>query len=209
MDLRQLQDATDPVGWSALAAIVILVLFFADAPSKTVGQRYQVERTRERIWLLFAELGLVIGWAFVYFRLGLDRPLLPAGWLAAGAERWLALVGLAVVLFGVGLAVWAKLRLGRWFSGTFGVKEGHELVTDGPYGVTRHPIYTGLIAAVAGSAMVFDSLLTLALAVALGVPFYLHTVIEEELFERHFGDAWRRYRARVPRLVPFTRWGGK
>lgn len=204
-----LQGTTDPVGWTALGAIVILVLFVADAPFKTFGQHYLVARSRERLWLGLAEVGLAILWGIARFRLDWDRAILPAAARGAGGERWLALVGLAVVLFGVGLAVWGKLRLGRWFTGTFAIKAGHELVTDGPYAVTRHPMYTGLLAAVTGSALVFDSLLTLLLAVALMVPFYLHTLIEEELFERHFGDAWRRYRARVPRFVPFTRRGGK
>ena len=103
------------------------------------------------------------------------------------------------------LAAWGKLRLGRWFSATFGVTVGHVLVTDGPYAVTRHPIYTGLIATIAGAALLWNSALTLLLAVFLAVPFFLHTVHEEALFERHFGDTYRDYRRRVPRLVPFAR----
>ena len=104
----------------------------------------------------------------------------------------------------MGLAAWGKLRLGRWFTGTFGVKVGHELVTDGPYAVTRHPIYTGVLLAIAGGALVWDSLLTLALDVVILVPLWRHTVIEERLFVDHFGDAYRRYQRRVPRLVPFV-----
>jgi protein-S-isoprenylcysteine O-methyltransferase Ste14 len=122
-----------------------------------------------------------------------------------GAGINVAFVGLLISAAGIGLAVWAKLRLGRWFSATFGIKEGHELVTGGPYAVTRHPIYTGLLIAIAGAGLVWNSGLTLALAPVLAVPFFLHTVFEEAMFEKHFGQAYFDYQRRVPRLVPFTR----
>ena len=41
----------------------------------------------------------------------------------------------------------------------------------------------------------------------LVVSFFIHTVYEEALFERHFGAACSGHRRRVPRLVPFARWG--
>jgi len=100
--------------------------------------------------------------------------------------------------------VWAKARLGRWYSGTFGVKEGHVLVTDGPYAITRHPMYTGLLLMLLGAALAWNSALTLLLAALYTLPLFFHTVYEESMFERHFGEAYRAYELRVPRLVPFT-----
>ena len=102
-------------------------------------------------------------------------------------------------------AVWAKLSLGRWFSASFGVKPNHELVTHGPYAIVRHPMYAAFIALGVGLGIAWDSWVTLGFALLYAVPFWMHTVIEEEMFEKHFGDAWRAYRASVPRLVP--RWG--
>jgi protein-S-isoprenylcysteine O-methyltransferase Ste14 len=80
-------------------------------------------------------------------------------------------------------------------------------VTDGPYAITRHPIYTGIVTALIGSALVWNSTLTLILAVLMVVPFFLHTVYEESLFEHHFGEPYFEYQRRVPRLVPFARRG--
>ncbi len=182
-----------------LAVMVAGSLPFADGLRLTRGQTFTVERTRARLLLLALEVALVAVWAGLKWGVGADRPCVPPA--ASGAAR---LAGLALAVAGMGLAGWAKVRLGRWFSGTFGVKPGHELVTDGPYAVTRHPIYSGLVGALAGSALVWDSLLTMALAVVLLVPFWRHTVIEETLFIQHFGDAYRRYQRRVPRLVPFA-----
>ena len=62
---------------------------------------------------------------------------------------------------------------------------------------------TGLLVAIAGSALVWNSLLTLILAALMAVLLFLHTVYEETLFEAHFGGAYFDYERRVPRLVPF------
>ncbi len=61
------------------------------------------------------------------------------------------------------------------------------------------------VATLVGSALLWNSLLTLLLAVLMAVPLFVHTVVEEVLFEQHFGDAYRDYQRRVPRLVPFVR----
>jgi len=188
--------------YACLVLFAVLVLIVADAPFRTFGQKYEVNRLRERIILLSFELDLVALWAIAVFYLRWDRYLLPRVW-----ESALALPGTLVVFVGAVLCVWARLRLGRWFTGTFGIKPGHELVTDGPYGLTRHPMYTGLVVMVLGAALAWDSLLTLLLALLLLVPFFFHTVYEEALFEKHFGEAYREYQRRVPRLVPFARVG--
>ena len=179
-------------------------VFFLDAPLKTMGQRWVVRLPHQRTLLLSMEFNFIALWALFKFYMKWDRRLLPAP-----AEPALAVIGALLVAAGVALNVCGKVRLGRWFSAAFGVKVGHELVTDGPYAITRHPIYSGLLAMVYGSAIAWDSALTLLLALLLTMTLFFHTVYEESLFERHFGDAWRDYRRRVPRLVPFTTPGGK
>jgi protein-S-isoprenylcysteine O-methyltransferase Ste14 len=187
---------------ACLVLFALLFLIVADAPFRTFGQKYEVSRTSERFILLVFEFGLAVLWAVAVLRFHWDCWLLPRSF-----ETALALPGLLVTLAGASLAAWARLRLGRWFTGTFGVKVGHELVTDGPYGITRHPMYTGLLLMVLGAALAWDSALTLLLALLLIVPFFIHTVYEEALFERHFGEEYRNYQRRVPRLVPFARRG--
>lgn len=189
----------DSLAMAWAVAMTLGALAFSDTARRLRRQTFVVHRTRDRMALFAVELALVAGWAALRWIARLDRPLVPASALESSRAA-----GLALTVAGLGLAVWAKARLGRWFSGTFGVQPGHELVTDGPYAITRHPIYTGLLAAVAGSALVWDSALTLALAAVLVVPFARHTAIEETLFVGHFGDAYRRYQRRVPRLVPFA-----
>ena len=182
----------------ALGALILL-----EGLRHTFGQKWVTRRTGERLVLFSIELNFVILWIAGRWLLGWDRAIAPWAY-----ETPLAIAGAVLALGSAALAVWAKFRLGRWFSGNLGVKEGHELVTDGPYAITRHPLYTGLLGAFAGAALLWNSALTLGLAALLVLPLYFHTVLEEVMFERHFGEAWTRYRARVPRLVPFIHRGG-
>lgn len=193
----------DTVRWSSLWLMACVPLFFLDAPFRTMGQKWVMRRPHERAILLSMELNFIALWVLFKFYLKWDRTPLP-DWL----DPILTVAGALLVACGVALNVWGKLRIGRWFSATFGVKVGHELVTDGPYAITRHPIYSGLLLMLYGSALAWGSLLTLLLALLLSMTLFFHTVYEELLFERHFGDAYRDYRRRVPRLVPFIPPGG-
>jgi protein-S-isoprenylcysteine O-methyltransferase Ste14 len=191
---------TDALRIACLVLFGLLVLVVVDAPLRTFGQRYVVNRLRERLILLSVEMDLVLLWVIAVFLLHWTWRLVPTP-----NEDALVLAGAALVFLGAGLALSARLRLGRWFTGTLGVKVGHELVSDGPYAVTRHPMYTGMLTMVLGAALVWNSVLTLTLALLLIVPFVIQARIEEPLLEAHFGEAYREYRRRVPRMLPWPR----
>ena len=85
------------------------------------------------------------------------------------------------------------------------LKHGQELISTGPYALVRHPIYTGLLVALAGTALYngrWQGLLGLAL---FTISFWLKARSEENLLEREFGEEYRSYRARTPMLVPTLR----
>jgi protein-S-isoprenylcysteine O-methyltransferase Ste14 len=114
-------------------------------------------------------------------------------------------IGLALTILGLGFAVWARVHLGRFWSGTVTLKENHELVRSGPYAFVRHPIYTGLLTAAAGTALArgtFAAWLALGL---IGVACWLKIRAEENLLTNHFGDTYREYRRQVAALIPFVR----
>ncbi len=126
----------------------------------------------------------------------LDLPILPQTW----AGFW---SGVALTAAGLGFTVWARLTLGRNWSGTVTVKAGHELIRTGPYALARHPIYTGLLLALAGSAVARDewrAVLGLVLAVA---GLWIKLKLEEAWMSETFGEAYARYRREVRALVPF------
>lgn len=76
------------------------------------------------------------------------------------------------------------------------------LVTEGVFGQTRHPLYVGVSAALCGIALIFGLDWLLLLIVPSCVILHFAVVRPEELYlERKFGDAYQRYKARVPRYL--------
>jgi protein-S-isoprenylcysteine O-methyltransferase Ste14 len=115
---------------------------------------------------------------------------------------WLAAL---VTAAGLGFTVWARLHIGRNWSGIVTVKRGHELVTTGPYSLVRHPIYTGLLLAFVGSAMARGEWRgVLAVAIAW-VALWRKLRLEERWMLESFSEQYTAYRQRVPALIPFTR----
>jgi protein-S-isoprenylcysteine O-methyltransferase Ste14 len=78
----------------------------------------------------------------------------------------------------------------------------HELRTDGPYAITRHPIYTGLLGMLLGTVLLNGLGGSLALLIVGGAFLAARIPIEERLMSKAFPDEYARYRRRVPRLVP-------
>ncbi len=113
---------------------------------------------------------------------------------------------LAVALIAVGLAfsVWARVHLGRNWSGSVTIKEEHELIRTGPYAYVRHPIYTGLLTALAGSALACGEPRAVLGWALCAYAFVRKIGIEEGFMRQQFGAQYQAYSAQVPALVPFT-----
>jgi protein-S-isoprenylcysteine O-methyltransferase Ste14 len=116
-------------------------------------------------------------------------------------------LAIAALLTAAGLlfAAWARRYLGPHWSGTVTIKEGHELVTTGPYALVRHPIYTGLLLALAGSAMAVGEWRAALAVVLAAIALYRKIRLEERWMRERFGDVYREYSQRVPALIPFAR----
>ncbi|SEE13852.1 Protein-S-isoprenylcysteine O-methyltransferase Ste14 [Rhizobiales bacterium GAS191] len=111
--------------------------------------------------------------------------------------------GLALLVAGLAFAVWARWHLGRNWSGAIALKSDHTLIRSGPYGLVRHPIYTGLLLALLGSAIALGEWRgLLGLAFASGA-ILLRVGAEDALMAQTFGDAYRDYRRRTKALIPF------
>lgn len=116
---------------------------------------------------------------------------------------WIELPGLVLLVVSTGFTIWARLRLGRmWSSSPNVIQQDHELRTDGPYAITRHPIYTGLLGMVVGTVLVNGFGSSLAFLVIAAVFLCSRIPVEERLMNETFPDAYGRYRERVPLLVP-------
>jgi protein-S-isoprenylcysteine O-methyltransferase Ste14 len=117
----------------------------------------------------------------------------------------LSYAGLALLAASTWLTLWARWTLGTMWSSVPTRKESHELRTTGAYGVTRHPIYSGLLGMLTGSMMMSGFGPTVIFVVIFGTLFLFRIPREERLMTEAFGDQYETYRRRVPALVPFAR----
>ena len=114
----------------------------------------------------------------------------------------LAAIGALLFACGIALAVWARLHLGRNWGMPMTQRAEPELVTSGPYRFVRHPIYSGLLAAMLGTALV-DNLLGLIVVVVLVAYFYYCGIVEERNLTATFPNAYPEYMGRTKMLIPF------
>ena len=112
------------------------------------------------------------------------------------------LVGVALVLAGASVAVWARLALGTNWSALVTIKQQHELIRSGPYAMVRHPIYSGLLLMVLGTAVEIGQVRGfVALALAF-TGWFLKSRTEDAFMEEHFGDEYLQYKRQVKGLIP-------
>ena len=115
---------------------------------------------------------------------------------------WAKLIGLVVLLASTGLAIWARLALGNMWSVGPEVGGDRSLRTSGPYGVTRHPIYTGFLGMIIGTTLLAGGHELIALAVVGLVLFEVKIYQEERLMVATFPGEYANYRRRVPQIAP-------
>ncbi len=143
-------------------------------------------------------------------------PLILAGWLLSdGGRIWWPLrtpfmsrsdtsfwIAAAVTATGLLFSIWARQHLGRNWSGRVTIKADHELITTGPYRVTRHPIYTGLLIAFAGSALAVAEMRGVIAFVIAFAALWRKLKLEERYMREQFGQAYIDYQRQVAAIVP-------
>jgi protein-S-isoprenylcysteine O-methyltransferase Ste14 len=115
----------------------------------------------------------------------------------------LGAVGAVVLVSGLALAVWARIHLGRNWGMPMTQKAEPELVTSGPYRFVRHPIYSGLLLGVVGTALATD-FLGLVIAAVLAGYFYYCASVEERNLVATFPTAYPAYRLGTKMIIPFV-----
>lgn len=121
---------------------------------------------------------------------------------AAIGDPWLLGIGLAIFVLGLALAVWARVYLGRNWGMPMSQKADPELVTTGPYGRIRHPIYSGIILGMVGTAIAVSPYWLIAVAI-LGAYFLFSAVIEERTMAKLFPAAYPPYKRATKMLIPY------
>jgi len=112
-------------------------------------------------------------------------------------------LGSAITAGGLLFSIWARLHLGRNWSGTVTIKEDHELITGGPYAFVRHPIYLGILLAFIGSATACGQFRGIFSVTLVFCSLWYKLRQEERWMHERFGDGYDRYCRHVAALVPF------
>lgn len=115
----------------------------------------------------------------------------------------IALAGLGIAAGGIALSIWARLTLGGNWSSSATIKQDHALITRGPYHAVRHPIYTGILAALLGSALQQGRVRSFLAVLVCAVALMMKVAMEEQFMVQRFGEEYLRYRRNVSALVPF------
>jgi len=124
-------------------------------------------------------------------------------WRTPDALGWLFV---AVAAAGFSFTWWARIHLGRLWSSSVGRKADHRVVDSGPYGIVRHPIYTGITLASVATAALRGTAAGWAGAAVMTIGWIVKARLEEAFLREQLGaDRYDAYAARVPMLVPFLR----
>jgi protein-S-isoprenylcysteine O-methyltransferase Ste14 len=180
-----------PLTALAIALLAISAAAFFAGGNLSAGTRE--DRGNRWVILAFSIIGLLLAFLPAYT----DRK---SFWTVdSDAIRWVGVLSFAV---GGALRIWPVYVLGNRFSGLVAIQPGHTLVTNGVYGVIRHPSYLGLLINSLGWSLAFRSLIGVLLAALLVPPLLARINAEERLLKAHFGAEYEAYRSRTSRLIP-------
>jgi protein-S-isoprenylcysteine O-methyltransferase len=177
--------------WIVAAIWVAFIVYFS-----VVGARAKRDTTPQLRKTLVLTLAIIAAFLLPHlpvFHFVNFAPVSPA----------LSIAGVVLTLAGHALLVAARHTLGDNWSQMVSAKEGHELVTGGPYRYIRHPMYTGTLIALTGSAIVVGGPFVFVLLVL--TPLFLwRTGAEDRLMAQLFPNEHPAYKARTKKLIPFV-----
>lgn len=124
-------------------------------------------------------------------------------WASYAAQLPLVLLGAAVYAFALWLFRTSHRDLGHNWSITLEVRERHQLVTRGVYRIVRHPMYSAFWLMAVGQALLLSNVVAgLAGLVGFGILYFLRIAEEERMMLNTFGEEYREYMKRTPRIIP-------
>ena len=179
---------------------ILWVVFFAFWTAMARGNKPIVERESA-----FSRLSHYLPLAIAAYLLA--APHVPFALLNerfAPLSLWLVRLAAALTFAGIAFAIWARLWIAGNWSSDVTLKRDHELIVSGPYAFVRHPIYTGILLALAGTALAVGEWRGLLAVILACAAFWRKLGVEEAVMRRQFGVAYARYAENVPALIPFV-----
>lgn len=128
----------------------------------------------------------------------------PAPWWQPLATRagWVLIAGLVLLLPATAWAIGARVALGSMWASGVTVRQEHQLRTGGPYRVTRHPVFTGILGMLAGTTLALGLGRWVALTAVVALILLAKARAEERLLAAAFPAEYEEYARKVPMIVP-------
>lgn len=189
-------------GLLAYAALGIVLYGVWRGTQRQVGRQVGLRSSWLRSWWFYlASSVLFFGIAYLGWK--------PLPWtVTADARIWMLGLGSLLYFPGLLFLLWARLTLGKnYFVSTgFGAQlfKDHQLITNGPYAIVRHPMYVGLFLAAIGSLLIYFTWTTVYFACFAPLTG-IRAQREEFALSQEFGEQWKEYCKRVPMFIPKLR----
>ena len=188
-------------GWIVLGRGLIGILWVGWVAYWIVAARHTLTNQRTESLLTGASYRVLLVFgiillAFPAYRLSPANPIL---WPQSAVTM---AVGLGLAVIGLGIAVWARRHLGRYWSGRITLKVDHQVIQSGPYAFVRHPIYSGILLALLGTVISIGTARSCIAIVLMFLSFVVKLTLEERWLCAHLGAEYQEYRRRVKALIP-------
>ena len=168
-----------------------------------VGRRVNRTAEQEKWSSRLPHMVIMVGAFTILFWKGMPLGILDRRLLPGRPTIWA--VGIAIAWLGVALAIWARNHIGQYWSSRVTLKEGHQLIRSGPYAWVRHPIYSGLLLAVMGTAIVMGRWRDVVAVLLVFLAHWFKARKEEALMVRQFGSTYEDYKRETGSLIPRLR----
>jgi len=190
-------------GWTTAWPTELLALIWLAFLISWVGASFWQGRTKKQVMTLESQryslpilVGGILYTPWVAELLGW-KPL----WVLGNSGIYVAA---ALSIAGIAFAWWGRLHLGKFWSNTITHKEDHRVIDTGPYGIVRHPIYTGLIFGMLVTGVAIGLVTTILGAILISLGMWQKGRMEEVFLSKELGeDAYGAYCRRVPMIIPF------
>lgn len=190
-------------GWTTAWPTELLALIWLAFLLSWVGASFWQGQTKKQVMTLESQqyrlpilVGGILYTPFIAEILGW-KPLWVLGNTGIAVAAILSVAGIA-------FAWWGRLHLGKFWSNTITQKEDHRVIDTGPYGIVRHPIYTGLIFGMLVTGVAIGLVTTILGAILISLGMWQKGRMEEVFLSKELGeDAYGAYCRRVPMIIPF------
>jgi protein-S-isoprenylcysteine O-methyltransferase Ste14 len=179
---------------------IIWIVFYAYWLISAWKTRSPIKRKQSRFSFFLYGIVWVVIWVFIINWLSpalLSERIVPEG-------IGFTTAGLLITIAGLAFAVWARVHLGKNWSGMPTIREQHTLTRTGPYRFVRHPIYSGILLGLLGTAIGVGYFIIFCCVLLVLVLFVIKFRMEELFLEEEFGEEYAQFKREVKALIPYV-----